>query len=116
MKYGYGCLGFLALLGILGIVTEERSFLAFFGFAVDFQYFFRKPDEMMIDYMNKSAARAFMCGMLITAVVTLIYAALYGINRALLIGIAWGWSASVLVYALSTAWYGIKESWWTGDD
>ena len=35
MKYGYGCLGFLALLGILGIVTEERSFLAFFGFAVE---------------------------------------------------------------------------------
>ena len=86
MKYGYGCLGFLALLGILGIVTEERSFLAFFGFAVDFQYFFRKTDEMMIEYMNKSAARAFMCGMLITAVVTLIYAALYGINRALLSG------------------------------
>lgn len=29
MKYGYGCLGFLSLLGILGIVTEERTFLAF---------------------------------------------------------------------------------------
>ena len=42
MKYGYGCLGFLSLLGILGIVTEERTFLAFFGFAVDFQYFFRR--------------------------------------------------------------------------
>ena len=61
MKYGYGCLGFLSLLGILGIVTEERTFLAFFGFAVDFQYFFRKTDEMMIEYMNKSAARAFNC-------------------------------------------------------
>ena len=107
MKYGYGCLGFLSLLGILGIVTEERTFLAFFGFAVDFQYFFRKTDEMMIEYMNKSAARA---------VVTLIYAALYGISKALIIGIAWGWSASVLVYALSTAYYGIKESWWSGDD
>ena len=45
MKYGYGCLGFLSLLGILGIVTEERTFLAFFGFAVDFQYFFRKTDD-----------------------------------------------------------------------
>ena len=67
MKYGYGCLGFLSLLGILGIVTEERTFLAFFGFAVDFQYFFRKTDEMMIEYMNKSAARAFMCGMVLTA-------------------------------------------------
>ncbi len=42
MKYGYGCLGFLSLLGILGIVTEERTFLAFFGFAVGFSVLFQK--------------------------------------------------------------------------
>ena len=29
----YGYLGFLSLLGLIGIFTEERSFLAFFAFS-----------------------------------------------------------------------------------
>ena len=36
----YGMLGFLSLLGFVGIFTEARGFLGFFAFAVDFQYFF----------------------------------------------------------------------------
>ena len=43
----YGMLGFLSLLGFVGLFTEERSFLGFFAFAVDFQYFFLKSDEML---------------------------------------------------------------------
>ena len=43
----YGYLGFLSLLGLIGIFTEERSFLAFFAFAVDFQYFFIPSVEML---------------------------------------------------------------------
>ena len=55
----YGLTGLLSLLGLIGVFTEAKSFLAFFAFAVDFEYFFIKSDEMLEEYMNKSAARAF---------------------------------------------------------
>ena len=54
-RYMYGLMGLLSLLGFIGIFTEERSFLAFFAFIVDFEYFFMKTDEMVEEYMNKSA-------------------------------------------------------------
>ena len=60
----YGLTGLLSLLGLIGVFTEAKSFLAFFAFAVDFEYFFIKSDEMLEEYMNKSAARAFYCGMI----------------------------------------------------
>jgi hypothetical protein len=32
-------------------------------------------------------------------------------QRALLTGCTVGWAASVVVYALTAAWYGFRESW-----
>ena len=52
-RYLYGLMGLLSLLGFIGIFTEAKSFLAFFAFAVDFEYFFIKSDEMLEEYMNK---------------------------------------------------------------
>ncbi len=43
-RYLYGFMGLLSLLGFIGIFTEAKSFLAFFAFAVDFEYFFIKSD------------------------------------------------------------------------
>ena len=63
-RYLYGLMGLLSLLGFIGIFTEAKSFLAFFAFVVDFEYFFIKSDEMLEEYMNKSASRAFYCGMI----------------------------------------------------
>lgn len=37
-----GLMGLLSLLGMIEGVTEERMFLAFFAFAVDFQHCFLK--------------------------------------------------------------------------
>lgn len=70
-NYLYGAMGFLSLLGFIGIFTDERIFLAFFAFVVDFEYFFIKTDEMSETYMNRSAAKAFYCGMITTAAVAL---------------------------------------------
>ena len=104
-RYLYGSLGLLSLLGFIGIFTEDRSFLAFFGFAVDFEYFFMKSDEMLEYYISKSASRAFFSGMLMTAVVSL--ACVFLKNEAgkdaLLMGLSYGWVVSVIVYSLSTA-------------
>ena len=42
--------------------TEARSFLAFFAFAVDFEYFFLKSDEMLEEYMNKVGLSGVLLG------------------------------------------------------
>ena len=46
-RYLYGSLGLLSLLGFVGVLTQERVFLLFFTFAVDFGHWFRKNDEMV---------------------------------------------------------------------
>ena len=37
-KFLYGAMGLLSLLGFIGLYTGEKLFLAFFAFAVDFEY------------------------------------------------------------------------------
>lgn len=115
--YTEGLLGFLSLLGFVGIFTEHRAFLAFFAFAVDFRYFFLASDEMLKEYMNKSAARAFYWDMLVTGCVAAV-CMLRGLpaGEALLYGILSGWAAAVAVQALSVAYYQLKESWGLGHD
>ncbi len=112
-RYLYGMMGLLSLLGFIGIFTDERCYLAFFAFVVDFEYFFIKTDEMIEEYMNKSASRAFYCGMITTAVVALVC---FFVNRqagnvALLYGFASGWVISVAVHGFSIGYYKFKESW-----
>ncbi len=112
-RWLYGSMGFLSLLGLIGIFTEERGFLAFFAFAVDFEFFFLPSDEMVDSYMTRSAARGFFCGMLSVAVVAL--AAFFWTGRdggeALAAAFSAGWAVSVVVYALSAAYYGFREKW-----
>lgn len=111
-KYLYGMTGFLALLGFAGIFTDIRSFLAFFAFAVDFQYFFRPSDEMLEQQMTQSAAFGFYAGMLLTAGGTLCCLLCgFPAEEALLNGFAVGWVAAVLVHAAATACYGFREHW-----
>ena len=112
-RWLYGSMGFLSLLGLIGIFTEERGFLAFFAFAVDFEFFLLPSDEMVDSYMTRSAARGFFCGMLSVAVVAL--AAFFWTGRdggeALAAAFSAGWAVSVVVYALSAAYYGFREKW-----
>ena len=108
----YGSLGFVSMLGLIGLFSEHRGFLFFFAFAVDFEYFFLPADEMLETYVNRSAARGFFAGMLTCAAAALFrfFAGAEG-HAALAEGFAWGWGAASAVYALSTAYYGFKEKW-----
>lgn len=117
-RYLYGAMGLFSLLGFIGIFTDEKGFLAFFAFAVDFEYFFIKSDEMLEEYMNKSASRAFYAGMIVTALVALIHflTQTQNGNESLLTGFTYGWAVSVIVYALSTAFYGFREKWGLRND
>ena len=86
-RYMYGSLGLLSLLGLIGVFTEAKSFLAFFAFAVDFEYFFMES--------------ALVC----------FFGRLTDEKQALITGLGAGWAVSVVVYALSTAYYGFRERW-----
>ena len=68
-KFLYGATGFLSLIGVIGVLGNEKGFLPFFVFAVSFLLSTgsMKQDEMLDDYMNKSASRGFYCGMIATA-------------------------------------------------
>ena len=117
-RYLYGAMGLLSLLGFIGIFTDEKGFLGFFAFAVDFEYFFIESDEMLEASMNKSASRAFYCGMIMTAITVLINFLFLNQSGhdALATGFAAGWAVSVVIYALSTAFYGFKEKWGLSND
>lgn len=117
-RFLYGIMGIISILGFIGVFTEERVFLSFFAFAVNFEYFFIKPDEMLDEYMNKSASRGFYCGMLTTVVVTLVAFFIIGQGgyKAFITGLALGWAASVIAYSFSTAYHGFREKWGLADD
>lgn len=117
-RYLYGMIGLLSLIGFVGVFTEERSFLLFFAFAVDFEYFFKESDEMLDAYMTTSASRAFYIGMFVTAIVASIDVLLFGETgrEALVTGFAKGWAASIIIYTFSTAYYSVKEKWVARND
>ena len=95
IKRWYGLIGLLSLLGFVGVFTGERYFLGFFAFAVDFQYFFAKADEMQEGQILRSAARGFFVGMGVTAVGTLLLLALGGgTTEALYLSSGLGWGGS----------------------
>ena len=116
MRNKYAYLGFLSLLGFVGVFTPERAFLSFFAFAVDFSYFWVQPDELFLSYMDRSAARGFFALMFTTLGGTLLFLPALGPSGALARGVLLGWSAAVAVHALSSAWYHFRESWGAGGD
>ena len=94
-----------------GKSRENGTF--FFAFVVDFEYFFIKTDEMLEEYINKSASRAFYCGMVTTAIVALVcfFVNQHAANIALMYGFASGWGVAVAVHGVSIGYYRFKESW-----
>ena len=112
IKRWYGLIGLLSLLGFVGVFTGERYFLGFFAFAVDFQYFFTRADEMQEGQILRSAARGFFAGMGVAAAGTLLLLALGGgTTEALYLSSGLGWGVGVAVYALSSFLCGCRE-WW----
>lgn len=112
-KFLYGALGFLSLLGIIGLVSDEKFFLCFFASVLDFEYWFVKSDEMLEEYINKSAARGFFCGMATMGCATVFDFFVNSSSEmdALIMGLTLGWAVALLVYSISTAYFGFKERW-----
>ena len=109
-KRWYGLIGLLSLLGFVGVFTPERYFLGFFAFAVDFQYFFCRPDEMQVGQITRSASLGFFSGMGVTALAVLALLALGGGRmEALYAGAGLGWGVAVAVYAVSSFCCSLQE-------
>ena len=114
----YGLLGLMSLLGFVGVFTQERVFLAFFAFAVDFSHFFQRKDEMVVDYMNRSAALGFYWGMAATGITAAgtFFLGGQGGYEALVTGLAAGWAVAVVVHALAELFYVTRERWGLAHD
>ena len=105
-----GYLGFFAVLGLVGLARDISGFLGFFGFAYYFRYFWVLPDEMLLDYVRKSAAWGFLVGTGATLVVTLVRVFSTEPSRAFGFGMSLGFTASIIVFSLILTWYELRES------
>lgn len=109
MKSKYGLIGFLSLLGFVGLFGGEPLFLAFFAFAIFFEYFWVQPDEMFVEMMRKCATYAFFTNLLITTGATLLLSHFQLGGNPLAGGTALGFGISVAVFAFATFILEVKE-------
>ena len=102
IKYLFGATGILALLGFIGLFSDDKSFLAFFAFALNLEFFFIKDDELWDQMMMQSASRAFCLGMITMALTSLIFfLTRHSGFEALIGGLAAGWAAAVAFHDIS---------------
>lgn len=115
-KNKYGWLGLLALLGFIGVLSEERWFLCFFFWILDFRYFFVIQDEAFDNMMRKAASNAFFIGLFICVTGTLINFIFEGVDKALKVGCTWGFVSSIVVFTLLLFYYEQAEDWKIDDE
>ena len=110
MKRRYGFLGFFSLIGLLGFWTHNPMYFPFLGFALFFEYFFIKTDEMFIDNMRKAAVWAFFSNLATTTFVTCYYVIIRNNSAvALTKGIGLGFGVAIIVFCLATAGFDWKD-------
>ena len=52
-KFLYGATGFLSLIGVIGVLGNEKGFLPFFVFAVNFEYCkYKRKAEILFHTQN----------------------------------------------------------------
>lgn len=109
MKNKYGFIGFISLLGFVGLFSDEPLFLSFFAFIVFFEYFWVQPDELFVETIRKCATYAFFTNLLITTVATFIFTYFNISSNPLASGTALGFGISIAVFALMTFIMELKE-------
>ena len=102
MKNKYGLIGFISLLGFVGVFRGEPLFFSFFAFALFFEYFWVQPDEMFIDTLRKCTTYAFFTNLFVTTGATLIFLMTKMSSNPLAGGTALGFGISIAVFAFAT--------------
>lgn len=110
MQRRYGFLGFFSLIGLLGFWTQNAIYFPFLAFALFFEYFFVKTDEMFVENMRKAAAWAFYSNLAITTLVTCYYALIkHNPDIALTKGIGLGFGIALTVFSFATVCFDWKD-------
>ena len=110
MKNKFGLLGFISLLGFIGLFTDERGFLFFFAYIVDFRYFFVTPDEMFMQTMRRASSNAFFVSIAISVISTITICFTRGIESAFNTGCAFGFVGAFVTFTLLLFYYEWIES------
>lgn len=117
MKRRYGLLGFLSLIGVLGIITQNAAYYPFLAFVLFFEYLFVKTDEMFIENMRKAASWAFFVNLAVTTATTCYWTIIkQSSEEALLKGIGLGFGLSLMVFSFATAYFDWKDRRGISDD
>lgn len=112
MKNKFGLIGLVSLLGFWGLHTGEQLFIAFFAFALFFEYLFVIPDELFVENMRKAAMWAFFSNLTITVLATMVISTLdINMSNAFQAGCTFGFSAGIIIFCCSTSFLEWKEKW-----
>ena len=109
MKNKLGYVGFLGLLGVLGFFTDNRSYLAFFGFLYFFRYFGVIPDELFKENVRRAASPSFFISMAIYAV-TVALTAFHAGTMIFVAGLVAGFVIPICVFIVLLVVFEYRES------
>lgn len=109
MKNKYGFIGFMSLLGFIGLFDEEPLFLSFFAFGLFFKYFLVQPDEFFIETIRKCATYAFFINLFIVTGATFVFYYFKISSNPLAGGTALGFGISIAIFAFMTFIMELKE-------
>lgn len=99
----------LALIAILGWLTENKGLYGFFGFAYYFRYFRVIPDEFFRLNVQKAATFAFMLEMIMLVPFMFVYTSIYGTAKAVPISFALSFAVTVLAFTIALIFLEWKE-------
>ncbi len=68
-----GFLSLFAIIGVLGLVSDNKGLTGFFGYAYYIRYFFVIPDELFITNIRKAASFGFFSGILATGIALILH-------------------------------------------
>ena len=102
-------LGFASLLGLLGIFTDNRYYLGFFGFLVFFQYLWVVPDELFWSNVRRAGSTAFFSGLCCECLLTVGLLCAFDVNRAAIVACGVGTALSLVVFTLLLSHYEQEE-------
>ncbi|GEM_PF-1660422 len=109
----FGFISLLALLGLLGIFTENRGCLGFWAFLYYTHYFFYVPDEFFKNRVQKAAAPAFFTGAVIS-ILSVVLKALFNDILLLILGMGISLVISILVFTINLTFYLMEKDENTG--
>ncbi len=108
MENKLGFLSLISVMGLFGILTDNRACLGFFSFLYFIRYFFIMPDETFKTSLLKATAPAFFTN-IIFSILTIVLWLLINDVVLLLLGLGIGMVAAVIVFTVILAVCGKKK-------